>query len=189
VITARQLSKIIMATFLVSLPAAQAQGIDALLNDGYSALQKGTYVKAQALLRQAVKCDPRSSSARRYLAVAMVQSGDNNGALSQIQAAQTIDGVQPTDHLILGKVHFELSDLQSSKKAYAAGLKSTQTFCPSALGLIRAYISCGELKEASNLCAVLSTKPLTVAQAAELRALTDAIDKANSPSSQTLDLG
>ncbi len=185
----RQLSNILVAALILWVPAAQAQGIETLLTDGYSALQKRSYGKAQALLTQAVKTDPRSASARRYLAVAMAESGDPAGALSQIRAAQSINGVQPTDCLILGQSHFALSDLESAKKAYMAGLKSAQTFCPAALGLIRTYVSTGELSQASNLCSILSSKPLTVGQSAELRTLTNAINQANSRSPETLEKG
>lgn len=184
-----RLQAIATAAVLCYLPPAQAQDVSSFLRDGYAALQKGSYLQAESTLRKAVKLDPRNAAARRYLSVAMVATGDASNAMTQVYAAQSIDGVQANDWILLGNAHFALSETEEARKAYISGLKNPSTHVSAALGLIRIHIAQGQLHEAAQLCSALNAKRLSAAEQVLVRRLSYQVEQAKISTTDILNKG
>jgi hypothetical protein len=126
-----------------SIPADAAD-----LSKAYAALQGRNYESAASLLAATVKAEPTNSTAHRYYAAALTGLQQPERALTELRAAQAIDGIQSCD----GGIEFRARVL-----------------------FTRICISRGEMDKARKSYQVLTAKQPTGKEAAELRALSQEI--------------
>jgi len=123
----------------------------ASLDKGYKELSKGDYNKAVSILTAAVKQDPDSISARRYLAFALVKQGNSLAAIDQLNAITKL--VKPTyfEWCTYGEAYLKANALDQAASCYKAAISLAPKADYAKSGLIRVSIQGKKYEEAMNL--------------------------------------
>jgi len=123
-----------------------------LLQRGYEQMRKGNYDGAVATLAAAVKSDPDSISARRYLAFALMRNGHSQEALYQMLIIQRMAKASPFDSYTLGEAYSKIGKLKEAEECYREALKASPNYDPARASLIKTLSSTGNYDEAFAEC-------------------------------------
>ena len=123
-----------------------------LIAQGYRQLSSGSYASAGQTLAAALKIDPTSVLARRYLAHALLRSGQ--GAKAALQFEQLLKDEHPdaADESALGDAYINSGNPNKALTAYKAALKIDPNLESARGGLIHSYLSLGRTDEAVAMC-------------------------------------
>lgn len=124
-------------TTTASQPKLINEKILPLINTGYEQIGKGDYEKAIATLTKAVKMDPESVSARRYLAFALVRSGDFVGALGALQTISKMSQPGPLDWYLFGESYLGAGANKHARACFNQALSYLPNYDAARGGLVR----------------------------------------------------
>lgn len=134
---------------------AAAKTIDAelaaALEKGYKELSKQDYSKAVDIFSAAVKDDPDSVTARRYLAYALVKQGNSLAAIDQLNAITKL--IKPTyfEWCTYGEAYLKANSLDQAASCYKAAIALAPKADYAKSGLIRVSLQGKKYEEAMNL--------------------------------------
>ncbi|MBA3992599.1 MAG: hypothetical protein C0469_03670 [Cyanobacteria bacterium DS2.3.42] len=123
-----------------------------LLQKGYEQMRKGNYELAVRILASAVKADPDSVSARRYLAFALMRNGSLHDAIYQLLIIQRMAKATPFDNYTLGEAYAKMGKLAEAEACFKEALKVNPNYDPARASLIKSLASTGKYDEAFSEC-------------------------------------
>lgn len=123
-----------------------------LLQKGYEQMRKGNYELAVRILASAVKADPDSVSARRYLAFALMRNGSLHDAMYQLLIIQRMAKATPFDNYTLGEAYAKMGKLAEAEACFKEALKVNPNYDPARASLIKSLASTGKYDEAFSEC-------------------------------------
>lgn len=123
-----------------------------LLQRGYEQMRKGNYEAAIVTLASAVKVDPDSVSARRYLAFALMRHGSMPEAMYQLLIIQRMAKATPFDNYTLGEAYSKMGKLNEAENCFRDALKANPNYDPARASLIKTLSSTGKYDEAFTEC-------------------------------------
>src|SRR5690242_17293589 len=94
-----------------------------LTQQGTSAMDRGDWKRAEALLSRAVQSSGNDADARRFYAEALWRRGARTEALVQMQHARRLAGEDPNLAVRTGELHLELGDTQSASQMVNEALR------------------------------------------------------------------
>lgn len=124
-----------------------------MLSKGYELMQQGDFSPAVKTLAGAVRSDSDSITARRYLAYALVKSGDPKDAIAQLNAI--VKKIKPTyfEWCTFGEAYLEAGAVDQAKSCFETALKQSPRCDCARSGLIRANVKNNDLQAALDLAA------------------------------------
>lgn len=135
------------------LPAANAtEAVSPSVQQGYTLITKRSYSQAIAVLNQAVRLNPRDAAARRYLAVALNQTGNSNKAAQQMELVIRLEPGNASDCALLGDMYLLCGDFASAVARYKAGILLSPDSPQCRCGLATAYAAAGDCANAKAAC-------------------------------------
>lgn len=122
-----------------------------LLEKAYNEMMKGNYPPAVETLNKAVKTDKESITARRYLAFALVKSGEPRQAIEQLNTITK--SIKPTyfEWCTYGEAYLSSGGLDQAESCYKEALKATPKNDYAKSGLIRVSMKGGNFDQALEL--------------------------------------
>ncbi|HEY9730556.1 MAG TPA: tetratricopeptide repeat protein [Drouetiella sp.] len=125
---------------------------ETLMSQGYAKMKAHDGKAACNYFASAVKVNPNSTQARKYLAYALIMKGNSMDAISELQSLAASGAADSTDQRNLGIL---LLDAKRASEAVDVFLKLVtenprDTFCR--LKLIEAYANSGDLTKAVESC-------------------------------------
>jgi tetratricopeptide (TPR) repeat protein len=124
--TSSIITNIVLFTTTIACAATPAYAdvkFDQLIWDGYNHLAAGQYDTAVQPLCQAIRLQPGTAEARRYLAIALCQLGYAQESIEQLQAIMSLGQAIPLDFYYCGRAHFISADYPQSIAFYETALK------------------------------------------------------------------
>ncbi|MCW5823292.1 MAG: tetratricopeptide repeat protein [Cyanobacteria bacterium TGS_CYA1] len=121
------------------------------LEKGYNQLAKGDYSKAVEVLSAAVKQDPDSVTARRYLAYALVKQGNSLAAIDQLNAITRLTKPTYFEWCTYGEAYLKANSLDQAASCYKAAISLAPKADYAKSGLIRVSMQGKKYEEAMNL--------------------------------------
>ena len=125
---------------------------DQLLAEGLTRYNAGSYNAAITLFSRAVKLNPNAPSARRYLAKALIATGDNANATRQYQAVISQEPGNADDLDGLAKAAAQAGDFGEAIDCYEKLLKIKPHDLEATCSLIQAYKDARLTKKAQDVC-------------------------------------
>jgi tetratricopeptide (TPR) repeat protein len=122
-----------------------------LLNKGYKLLKEGSSSEAAEYLAASVKGNPNNIDARRYLAYALLDSGDAAGAIQQFSAVSSIGSLQTPDKVALSKALVSAHKLETAISLLQSVISTEPTNDAARIALINAYLAAGFKDKAAGL--------------------------------------
>lgn len=139
---------------LTNCPAWSASSANcaSLLQRAYHQLSSGEYSPAVKTLCGAVIADRDSLTARRYLAFALVQTGNPTGAIQQLQLVTRL--VRPTafDCYAYGEAYLHAGDYRLAEDSFKDALTLKPQLDAARGGLARTLALTGRFDDAIKLC-------------------------------------
>ena len=115
-------------------------------------MRKGNYDGAVVTLAAAVKSDPDSISARRYLAFALMRNGHSQDAMYQMLIIQRMAKATPFDSFTLGEAYSKMGKMIDAENCFREALKANPNYDPARASLIKTLSSTGKYDEAFTEC-------------------------------------
>jgi len=143
------------AASLLGLPMAMGAAtpdIGSLIRTGYQQLAAGSFPEAVQTLSAAVYNAPSSFAARRYLAHALVRSGDATNAAQQFTMAAQISPLEAVDESALGDAYLALQTLPEASNAYQRAIAMNPRLEVAWAGLAKTYEVAGSHDLALSIC-------------------------------------
>lgn len=146
-----------------ALPAREAAEIASadfktLLDKGYQALKSGKLNYAEAALDKAVRLDPNSTIARRYLATSLMISAKATSAESQVLVLKQMGAGQDSDNFKLACAFRKAGNCQRAIELMELHLASHPTDANAMLELSDAYSALGNIEKATDVCLTAMNK-------------------------------
>jgi tetratricopeptide (TPR) repeat protein len=104
-------------------PASANPQTDQLVYAGYKLLSSGAYEHARQTLSQAVAAEPGNQSARRYLAITLLQLGFATQAAANLQEVINSGKAEAIDYYYYGQSQFYCADYSRAVSSYQYALK------------------------------------------------------------------
>ncbi len=133
-------------------PRVISNAVGQLLQRGYEQMRKGNYELAVHTLAAAVKVDPDSVSARRYLAFALMRHGSVQDAMYQLLIIQRMAKATPFDSYTLGEAYAKQGKLADAEACFKEALKTNPNYDPARASLVKTLTSTGKYDEAFSEC-------------------------------------
>jgi tetratricopeptide (TPR) repeat protein len=135
-------------------PSSGQQSLETsnLVSAGYKLLAAGSYETAARYFSQALNADPSDVSARRYLAIALIEDGLPAQGAQQMQAVIQSGQPKELDYYYLGKADFYCANYSRSIENYQQALKINPNLELAKAGLAHAYAVSGKRQYAIQLC-------------------------------------
>ena len=133
-------------------PKLVSNTLSQLLQRGYEQMRKGNYESAVTILAQAVKADPDSVSARRYLSFALMRHGALQDAMYQLLIIQRMAKATPFDNYTLGESYAKMGKMTDAEACFREALKANPNYDPARASLIKLLSSTGKYDEAFSEC-------------------------------------
>jgi Flp pilus assembly protein TadD len=142
-----------MLVLLLGLPA-QAGAVDSnsLIRTGYQQICHGNNEQAIETLSAALRVDPNSVYARRYLAYALLQSGLAVQAATQFEAVGKLSPETSSDLALLGDAYFYSGQYHKALKSYHRALSMDAALDQARTGLVHTYVALGDTTHATSIC-------------------------------------
>jgi Flp pilus assembly protein TadD len=102
--------------------SSKADAVDALLNQGNTALAAGKLAEAVTAFQDALRADPKNASAFASLAWTRLQQGSLDEAETTLKKSLTIDPANPSAHYMLGVLHYRRGSNDEAMKAFEKSL-------------------------------------------------------------------
>ena len=134
-----------------------------LVNEAYKSLGKGESEKAIKTLTKALAIDPGSVTAKRYLAYALVTSGNYTEALKQMQELSKLTAANPFDWYIFGEAYFGAGHMKHALTCYMRSLTMSPSYHAARGGAVKVLAGMGAFQKALdqvNLGSVYATEPV-----------------------------
>ncbi len=122
-----------------------------LLEKAYNEMIGGHYPPAVQLLNKAVKTDKDSITARRYLAFALIKSGEPRQAIDQLNIISKTTKPTYFEWCTYGEAYLSSGGLDQAESCYKEALKTTPKNDYAKSGLIRVSIKGGNYDQALEL--------------------------------------
>ena len=130
----------------------ESLGFNDALAKGYSALQDGRCELACQMLKRAVQLQPNSAEARRYLAVALMESADLFNAERQIQALRQLNREEPSDNIRLATAFQKIGKHDKAIAILQNHVRQYKTDVDAIVLLTDALLAANERPSALKLC-------------------------------------
>ena len=118
------------------------------LKRGNQALVNGRLDEAEAELRKAVTADPKATSARRNLALALIRKGDTDGAIEELNAAAAIDPNDVWIHVDLGNAYLSKGRAETAARSLEQAVALDPELAQARFSLANALIGLGRWGDA-----------------------------------------
>ncbi len=143
---------VLFSVLLSQLPVRADTSWQILLQRGYEQLRLGQSQAALQTLGNAVRANPSSLDARRYLAQALVNCGLSRKAAEQMELVVKSDPGHAADLCVLGTAYFYNGEAEQSIKNYLCALQADPALEAASLGLVNAYLAQGQTEKAQQVC-------------------------------------
>lgn len=143
---------------LLLLSCAIAQSVQASevvspsVQQGYDLIVKRAYSKAIVVLSDAVRLNPGDASARRYLAVALNQTGNSAKAVQQMELVIRLEPGKASDCAMLGEMYLLCGESTRAIARYKEGISFSPDSAQCRSGLATAYVAAGDGVRAKATC-------------------------------------
>jgi tetratricopeptide (TPR) repeat protein len=125
----------------------------ALVISGYQEMQKGRFEQSAKILSRALALQPNNVQTRRYLAHALLNSGQAKEALGQFELLVKIKPVDPSDYFNMGEANRQLGHYLLAIQGYDAAINSDpRQFDSAKARIILCYQSLGNEAKAIKVC-------------------------------------
>lgn len=145
-------AKALAVTPAKAKPKVVSTALGQLLQRGYEQMRKGNYDAAVATMAAAVRTDPDSVSARRYLAFALMRNGRSQEAMYQLLIIQRMAKASPFDNYTLGEAYVKVGKMEDAAACFKEALKTNPNYDPARASLIKTLSSTGNYDEAFSEC-------------------------------------
>ncbi len=130
------------------------------LKRGNRALMSGRLDAAEAAFRNAVKADPKSTGARRNLALALARKGHFDGAIDALEAAAEIDPNDVWIHVDLGNAYLGKGQAEAAVRSFERAVEIDPSLAQAHFNLANALIGLDRWSDARrHLEATLELEP------------------------------
>ncbi len=119
-----------------------------LVSQGYSQLAHGAPGNAVKIFIQVLQAEPNNLIARRYLAHALTQCGQNQQAIIQFQQLAKYVPLQAVDFSQLATAYLQFGNHQLALNCYNQALKLDPKFGPATVGLIKTHLAMSDKTQA-----------------------------------------
>lgn len=123
-----------------------------LVHTGYNLLKEGSTEDALECFYRAVKLQPSSYDARKYLAYALGQKHEYQQAIDQMQGLARVDSLLPQDSLMLATWLNETYQNELAIEVLSKVVERNPEFLQAKAKLAKIYIDAGFARKASDLC-------------------------------------
>ncbi len=123
-----------------------------LLDKGYAAFKAGRLNYAEAALERAVRIDPNSTAARRYLATTLVAEGKASQAESQVGILQQMGAGQDSDNFRLATANRKAGNCKRAVEFLERHLTTHPTDVNALIDLSENYAAIGDIQKATDVC-------------------------------------
>lgn len=140
---------------LLNVTPAYAGAVDSnsLIKAGYQQICHGDHEQAIETLTAALKVDPNSVFARRYLAYALLQSGLAVQAATQFEVVSKLSPESNSSDLaFLGDAYFYAGQYQKALHSYNQALSKDAGLDQARTGLVHTYVALGDTSHATLIC-------------------------------------
>ncbi len=151
---ARFLALTALLVMLIVTPAiAGAVDSNSLIKAGYQQICNGDNEQAIETLTAALKVDPNSVYARRYLAYALLQSGLAVQAVTQFEVVSRLSPESNSSDLaFLGDAYFYAGQYHKALHSYNQALSKDAGLDKARTGLVHTYVALGDTSHAASVC-------------------------------------
>lgn len=123
-----------------------------LVKRGYELMKQGSPGEAVEYLAAALKAEPNNVNARRYLAFALKEDGDNEGAIQQFSALATMGALTASsDKVAYGKVLEGSGKLETAITLFTSVIGTEPNNDNARIALVKAYLKAGFKEKAKDL--------------------------------------
>ncbi len=119
---------------------------------GYEFLTKRSYSQAISVLSGAVRANPRDVMARRYLGVALHQSGMSGAGAQQLEMVVRLEPGNANDLALLADMYLLSGEHSRAISTFKGCLSLSPANEQARCGLARAYYGAGDSANARNAC-------------------------------------
>ncbi|MBY0546999.1 MAG: tetratricopeptide repeat protein [Candidatus Obscuribacterales bacterium] len=135
------------------IPAANAtEVISPAVHQGYTLITQRSYVQAIAVLNRAVRLNPSDAAARRYLAVALNQTGNSIKAAQQMELVIRLEPGIASDCALIGDMYLLCGETARAVTRYKEGILLSPESAHCRCGLAAAYAAAGDCANARATC-------------------------------------
>ena len=145
-------SALALALQLTHQAAATTYSQKDTISYGYSLLAHGSPSTAVQVFVGVLKVEPGNLIARRYLAHALVQSGNYQQAISQFIQLSKYMALQAVDVSGLAEAYLKSGEHKLALSYYEQALKLDPTFGPALVGSVKAHMAMSQNTEALAEC-------------------------------------
>jgi tetratricopeptide (TPR) repeat protein len=121
-------------------------------------MRQGKRNEAAEVNNQLLKDDPKDNDARGLSATFMLDRGDVNKALSELQAVVTAAPQNPVAHYNLGRAHAAMGEFEQARQQFQKAIEIRPDYVVARIALAQLQVSRGEfesaLKTASSVLAI-----------------------------------
>lgn len=162
-----------LATIIIASPpsAAASPDGDALLRAGYQQLCQGKNEQAVETLSAAVRANPASVDARRYLGYSLLQIGLATQALVQLEYVNKAQQPSANDITLLGDAYFYNGQYAKALACYKQALAKDNCLESAHAGLVHTYVAMGQPQQAATACQRAIAQSRTIAAHSKLSEL------------------
>ncbi|GEM_PF-2785308 len=154
------------------LPAWSAgPDCNSLIRAGYVQMVGGASQDAVETLKAAVRANPASADARRYLACALVQAGLASQAVPQLEFAIRMAPPTAADLSLLGDACFYAGQYQKALGCYEKALSLDGRLDAAVAGIVHTYVAMGDTDRAAHACQLALRQARTAASRSKYESL------------------
>lgn len=140
------------------IAAIENADFNGLLDQGYKAIKAGKTSFAQAALGKAVRLDPNSKIARRYLVSLLLNSNQPYEAEAQVAVLNQMGAGESTDSLKLANSYRKAGNCQKAIAHFEQHLSTNPTDVNALVSLSDAHAALGNIDKAADVCTVAMNK-------------------------------
>jgi tetratricopeptide (TPR) repeat protein len=148
---------------------------DVLTRRGYLLVQTGDYKAAVVVLKNAVRMNPNSVNARRYLAYSLVQTGSYAEASEQLKAISIVSPLLAYDYALSGNIDVRLGLNDEALQEYRKALVLEPTMPAARAGIVELFVLAGDFQGATFLCSDCIAKSHNPSELVYFQRLADSI--------------
>jgi tetratricopeptide (TPR) repeat protein len=131
---------------------AASADMNKLICVGYQQICQGDNESAIQTLSTALKADPSSVDARRYLAYALLHQGLALQAVTQFELVRKMAPSSTGDLALLGDAYFYAGQYKKALACYQSALAENCALDGARAGLVHTYIALGDTHNATVIC-------------------------------------
>jgi tetratricopeptide (TPR) repeat protein len=148
---------------------------DVLTRRGYVLVQAGDYKAAVVILKNALRMNPNSVNARRYLAYSLVQTGSYSDAAEQLQAISVVSPLLAYDYALSGNIDVRLGLNDEALQEYRKALVLEPTMPAARAGIVELFVLASDFQGATFLCSDCIAKSHNPSELVYFKRIADSI--------------